>query len=557
MEIAEDTVLDIVLEPGLILSGRVASPDGTPVAGVVIMATDWLENLRAFGTTSTDGTYRIALAPGIYMLEIEPPEESSFLPRTVFDLEIANDTTFDIAVDVGAILSGYITNREGMPIANVFVGVWGTEDVNQAGRGVTSTDGSYSIANLRPDTYRLEIRPSDDSPLAGQIITDVPITEDTSFDVELPPAASLFGKVTDSDGEPVAGIVVQTVEPGGYGITTSDGAYHVRLLPGSYTLSLWSADSGEFLSQTISDVQVVEETHLDITLKPSGFVLSGHVTDEGEGMIDGSMVVAHKLPTSSLWPFGTPYRSGIEVDGRYQLTLEEGRYDVTFGHYIREIFSGRRIPDVEVSKDMALDVALPSLAEAFEVRGIVRGRAGDPMSEVDISAYDENTGSFSTAISGAGGTYALALPSGTYDFTLNDHRVAHSLTPADPQFPEQFVKDVVVEGNTVRNIAIDLSAVTLVGEDTDLPSIFALEENYPNPFNNSTAIRFSVPASEEVELAIFNLVGQKVVTLLREGKEAGTYVVGWDGLDDRGHHLGSGVYLYRMKAGTRSRPIFS
>jgi flagellar hook assembly protein FlgD len=83
------------------------------------------------------------------------------------------------------------------------------------------------------------------------------------------------------------------------------------------------------------------------------------------------------------------------------------------------------------------------------------------------------------------------------------------------------------------------------------PSDFALDQNYPNPFNSSTVIRFALPARAEVELAVYSLLGQRVVSLARGTREAGAYNVTWDGRDARGNALASGVYLYRLQAGSR------
>ena len=82
-----------------------------------------------------------------------------------------------------------------------------------------------------------------------------------------------------------------------------------------------------------------------------------------------------------------------------------------------------------------------------------------------------------------------------------------------------------------------------------LPQIFVLEQNYPNPFNSSTVIRFALPQAENVELAVYNLAGQKVATLVEGVREAGVYTVRWDGRDESGRELASGVYLYRLRAG--------
>jgi hypothetical protein len=84
------------------------------------------------------------------------------------------------------------------------------------------------------------------------------------------------------------------------------------------------------------------------------------------------------------------------------------------------------------------------------------------------------------------------------------------------------------------------------------PEDFALGQNYPNPFNSSTTLRFSLPVSAEVDLAVYNAVGQRVTGLARGPREAGTYQLVWDGRDDQGHDLASGVYLYQLRVGARA-----
>ncbi|MGH7595825.1 MAG: FlgD immunoglobulin-like domain containing protein, partial [bacterium] len=73
--------------------------------------------------------------------------------------------------------------------------------------------------------------------------------------------------------------------------------------------------------------------------------------------------------------------------------------------------------------------------------------------------------------------------------------------------------------------------------------------NYPNPFNPSTTIRFNLPQAAPVKLAIVNRLGQTVRVLL-DGKIAGgEHVMQWDGLDNDGFSVPSGVYLYRLESG--------
>ena len=81
------------------------------------------------------------------------------------------------------------------------------------------------------------------------------------------------------------------------------------------------------------------------------------------------------------------------------------------------------------------------------------------------------------------------------------------------------------------------------------PTSFELAQNYPNPFNGLTVIRFVLPTAQEIELALYNLAGQQVATLARGWRRAGAYALDWDGRDDMGRALASGVYLYRLEAG--------
>ena len=93
-------------------------------------------------------------------------------------------------------------------------------------------------------------------------------------------------------------------------------------------------------------------------------------------------------------------------------------------------------------------------------------------------------------------------------------------------------------------------SVTAVQESREsaLPAAFSLQQNYPNPFNSGTVIRFELPEAGKTELAVYNLVGQKVTKLVDGMRDAGSYTVRWAGRDANGRDLASGVYLYRLRA---------
>ncbi len=97
--------------------------------------------------------------------------------------------------------------------------------------------------------------------------------------------------------------------------------------------------------------------------------------------------------------------------------------------------------------------------------------------------------------------------------------------------------------------ATEGQVITSVGESKiKIPATFALRQNYPNPFNPSTQIVYSLPASTVAQLAIFNVTGQKIRTLVaNQSHAAGEFVVAWNGQDDLGNQVSSGVYFYRLQ----------
>ena len=95
------------------------------------------------------------------------------------------------------------------------------------------------------------------------------------------------------------------------------------------------------------------------------------------------------------------------------------------------------------------------------------------------------------------------------------------------------------------------STAVMESYQSPTPDDFNLDQNYPNPFNSGTVIRFALPQSQAVALAVYNLAGQQVATLVEGVRATGTYAVQWNGRDDQERDLASGLYFYRLQAGDR------
>jgi hypothetical protein len=209
--------------------------------------------------------------------------------------------------------------------------------------------------------------------------------------------------------------------------------------------------------------------------------------------------------------------------------------------------------------------------------------AGDPISEGDvlrISVWIKASNLVPDSAAKYPGTWSVGFT--PLWFTGNDNHLGYSpVGPANDYtwaFPPvtsfdwtQYTLDVTVPSGVgaqalevrlhvyaqfVGTIYFDDLKVEVIGTtlgvpvaQEGMPKTYELENNYPNPFNPSTVIRYGVPRSSNVSLIIYNILGQQVRNLVQAEQPAGHYDVVWNGRDDAGQQVGSGMYLYRLAAG--------
>jgi hypothetical protein len=109
------------------------------------------------------------------------------------------------------------------------------------------------------------------------------------------------------------------------------------------------------------------------------------------------------------------------------------------------------------------------------------------------------------------------------------------------QKPEKIEAEALLNESTTQALSAQVAA---------LPTQFALENNYPNPFNPTTTIMYQLPEDVRVSVTIYNIQGQVVRTLVNEDQKAGYYTIQWDGRSEAGTTVATGIYIYRINAGT-------
>lgn len=163
--------------------------------------------------------------------------------------------------------------------------------------------------------------------------------------------------------------------------------------------------------------------------------------------------------------------------------------------------------------------------------------AGGEMEDAIISGAIIAVGAAIQGAAAAGIDLASAIDDSDHNFDGTNGRLIFEVG-------NQCIPDMQTRVVTARFSNAD---VLEVAEEDALPAEFALHQNYPNPFNPSTSINFDIPESGNVTLTVWNMLGEQVRTLVASNMTMGSHSVQFDGLDDAGTSLATGIYLYRIE----------
>ncbi len=178
--------------------------------------------------------------------------------------------------------------------------------------------------------------------------------------------------------------------------------------------------------------------------------------------------------------------------------------------------------------------------------GVILGSVDltDTMDDSGVSVYLDGVINDTTVTDSDGYYQFNYLEDGTYSITVSCTGYWN---------PDSTIDNIAVDADTVTESVLPLDPIVsdLAALDSrSIPVTFGLGQNYPNPFNPLTRIRYRLPESSTVRFEIFNMLGKRVAVLVDTDQPAGYYTVTWDARDDQGNRLASGLYFYRLQAGT-------
>jgi hypothetical protein len=462
-------------------------------------------------------------------------------------------------------ISGTVTDAAtNLPIAGAMVSAIDVNNHWLHFMARTLENGTYIMAT-RPGEYVVQAIAR--GYVAQDYPTHVAVTEGTivpgiDFALAAINYGSIAGMVTDSLGAPVIYARVEARSLSGRfaqcARTDSTGAYLIgNVAPGTYRVR---AHARGFFPGIYPDSVVVADgqnvTGIDIVLRsalpPFDGMISGNVIDDStDAPIDNAVVIALAMdpmhrPHSRMCRFAFTDSTG--AFSFQNLPVIEFKLFAAARGYIGEFYDNV----------VRYDEATPVTPNADGINFALAPRpAGMRFLAGMISLPGEDQ---------LGGGIAYAAQSGEIvDVVGIDFDGAYVFDDLEPgaydisaiSLDSQGQTDQPVEltFNDVSDADIVLSPTSVDDNTTVLPTVSSLSQNYPNPFNAQTMISFDLAKPGRVELAVYNIVGQKIVTLIDGEYAAGGHSIIWNGFDSRGTAVSSGIYYYRLKTDDKSETM--
>ena len=510
-------------------------------------------------TSLDDGTtYSTQLSPGpaeatvgvlpgkyqayVYMYSPSSADSPRVPSQSLGVVEVKGDTAMVLLASSGVLVSGQLQGRLGK------VGTYSSLSlVSESGSSASArlrADGSFS-ARLTPGQYtvRAYFNAGEMAP-PSQSLGTFTVTADTVVKWHLMDDETVRGRLVDIGGQGVGGLQIlaaaiidgETVSNGA--TTGSDGAYEIRLPVARYPLRAYESTSEGTVIWYLGDIEVPAIVAPDVFL-PSGGQLTARVTNAtGQPsparirLFDNAYSLAKHLVAIPAVDIQLRDASAREVE------LAPGGYSAVVSPDNSSMPSYSRVVDrLVVDEGASLEAALPSPGGSAVVSGSVVRADGRDLTTTYIYAYRPETGLLVGA-SVEAGRYILDLPPGSYELAARFYR--------EGEYVARKLGQLAVDGDRPWDITLGDPTAVEETQTAALPRL-ALRQNYPNPFNSSTAIEFTTSVGGRVAISLYDLLGQRVRDLASGEWAAGNHVVRWDGRDDEGRPLATGVYLYSLE----------
>ena len=574
-----------LFEADVTISGAVTL-DGTPLPGFEVAAMG-----EPVGYTRTmtggDGGYILQVSSRVdewgYNIWPEDQPDSTYFTDKLWEIPPgASGVDIHIVTATGGI-TGVVTDATtNDTLYYVGIMVRGTTTENEYDTGVDWETGDYLI--YVPDgTYEIEAFAHEGKyahyhsgpiTVSGSVVTHNIALTPIVFD------ASISGTIADCEaGFALAGADVGIYSPaldyGDWTLTDSIGNFHFEVPAGDY--DVWAdmpGYRGNWMQVTAptegnANASMCLERFMFVAPVITGIIDRGRFSEhpddepdqggwvylnfEGGGTQEGPFI------GWNIWRVpGPEFEPDDMVNVGFLLFHKEPRYTVLvptradsgaayptpddyLSHYMVTGYSageGFEWFDSEVGTGYSVDNIAPGVPGGVVLASVASG----VQLSWDASA-DDDFQYFAVYRSEVSGSYGTAPYAAVEENTFTDESLTAGV---DYHYA---VKAVDANGNE-SDLSAEVSIATIdVADGLSIPDVYTLGANYPNPFNPSTTITYQLPEAGYVNLQIYDLTGKVVNTLVGEFRPAGYHQVVWNGRDNKGTSLATGVYFYRIVAG--------
>jgi len=543
---------------------------GNPIEGAVVTIDG-----GASATTIADGTYYLAdVWPGDYVLTCEHP---TYLPNTVEDVVVVGGagTTVDIsllwseiAVDPTALNSVLAPN--GMETQTFVITNDGPGDLEYsigynfpATVTINETPGKKAVSTQRTNnTATKNARNSSDNDLApnafSNIVSTPPTDEIYDLQFQFPVGVGGGEAGVECDGNYIyttkwnGGVFYKYELDGTYigefAVAGCPGSIRDLAYDGEYFYGAAAANTVyqmDFDSQTVISTINAPIAVRAIAYDPVNDGFWGNNWSDQITLFDRNGTTLDSFACGAVDSFygfawedvlpGGPYLWGAAQGGNGNDLV---KMDIANGGAQIEVYdvanSGVNYAAGEICGGLYItDAIVPG---KWTIGGTVQNVSIWGLELADAVSWVMVTENISGTVAGNGGSVTVTV---TFDAT-------------DLLEGDVLVGDLVINNNAGDDVLIPVS-LTVVGNiaEENLPVLHtALDNNYPNPFNPTTNIAYSIKDAAKVTLEVYNVKGQLVKTLVNDYRETGHYNVTWNGKDNSSKPAASGVYFYKMKAGS-------
>ena len=544
-----ETHFDMVLKRGVRVAVEVVDEEGVGVGDLLVRASG---HAGASARTGGEGIAVMELLPEVYKFQpYNPP--APYLGNSLPYRMVAADTTVRIELQLrrGFTITGSVRDESVEPSFDALL-YFLSLDSGGYFQTLVGEDGAYEVL-LPGGRYQPVFFPYERGKSLLQSFATILVAGDDVFDFVAKGGILIDGKLLDEEGGGLADVFISGHSAQFYARsrarTRDDGSFEIYLKPGQYEFFGFedyglSEDNGFW---HFGDAEVFPSGMFELrTSFPAS--LRGRVVDAMGGGVGNALValgrgeVTEALDNAFMaGNGGTGSAGGIfaDEDGKFELRGCPGTYIVAilpyWGSGVGIVRRG-----VELSGDEERELVLPAVGTAHSVYGEIECEPDFPWSGIRLQLYDQATGIVVRG-SALAGSYLLEVPPGHYRVRVGlTHRVRG-------MYKIYEMGAMRVEGDMRWDIRLTGEDTTVAGEvDGALPGQVTLAQNFPNPFNGGTTISFDLPRPGTVALTVFNILGQPVRKLVQVQMEAGHHKVVWDGRNDRGRSLGSGVFFYRL-----------